>query len=69
LGKPSRQRRKRSALSLNVFAVRPSISKTLADDAFSEFVGTVLVVNAQGNAVVMAEVKMEAANVAGLTIK
>ena len=53
-----RQRRKRSALCLKVFAVRPSISEALANDTLSQSVGAVSVVHAKRCAVVMAEIKL-----------
>ena len=51
------QRRKRAALCLNVFAVRPSIGRALANDALGEFVGALGMVGAKSDTVVMAEVK------------
>jgi hypothetical protein len=52
-----RQRRKRSALRRNVFLVRPSIGQSLANDALSQLLGAVTVVNAKRNAVVIAEIE------------
>ena len=57
MGISERQRRRRSALSLNVFAVRPSIGQALATDTLGEFISAALVVYAQSDAVVMAEIK------------
>src|SRR5204863_6937706 len=51
------QRRKRRALSLNVFAVRPSIRQALDNNALSEFVRALRIVHAKRNAVVMAEIE------------
>ena len=42
---------------MNFFAVRPSVGQALANDTLGEFSGAIFVVNAQGDAVVMAEVK------------
>jgi hypothetical protein len=52
------QRRKRWALCLNVFAVRPSIGKALANDALGEFVSAFGIVHAKRDAVVMAEIEL-----------
>jgi hypothetical protein len=57
-GSFSRQRRKRSALSLNVFLVRPSIGQALAHDAFRQFACAVGIVHAKCGAVVMAEIEL-----------
>ena len=53
-----RQRRKRAALCLNVFAVRPSIGQPLADDTLGEFGRALAIVYAKRSAVVMAEIKL-----------
>src|SRR4051794_28765350 len=53
-----RQCRKRSALSLNVFAVRPSIGQALSNDTHSQFIGAPVIVHAKGGAVVVAEIKL-----------
>ena len=58
LGSFSRQRRKRSALCLNVFAVRPSIGEALADDALGKLCSALSIVHAKRGAVVMAEIEL-----------
>ena len=57
-GSLERKRRKRWALSLKVFAVRPSIGQTLANDALSQLVGALSVIHAKRNAVVMTEIEL-----------
>ena len=52
------QRRKRSALEWNVFWVRRSIGQALSNDALGEFIGAVAVIDAQSNAVVIAEIEL-----------
>ena len=56
-GSLERQRRKRCALSVNVFAVRPSIGQALANDAFGQLIRAVGIIHAKRNAVVMTEIK------------
>ena len=56
-GSFSRQRRKRSALSLNVFLVRPSIGQSLAVAAFDRATGALAIVNAEGGTVGVAEIE------------
>lgn len=52
------QCRKRSALSLNVFAVRPSIGQALANDALCKLISALAICYAKRGAVVMAEIKL-----------
>jgi len=53
-----RQRPKRAAWCLNSGLVRPSISQALADDALCQVLGAHRVIDAQRNAVVVAEIEL-----------